>query len=151
MSPNGDPSGLTVTAPANPKFLEKRPPVEGVFGKTYFKCNVGRKAHQFTRVWPGYTIFLDGKNVMWACFEVDLVGGWVGVYRERFLGERHRQYDPVTLRLKPPTRVWVKGVVLIKSPPAKMKVHTESDPKDKLSLRFVVDLSEVHKAARRLT
>lgn len=69
-----------------PKFLDARPKIEGIFGQTHFRCGEGHWRQSFTIVHAYTKLFLGERDIMAACFEVDLVAGWVGLFWHKWAG-----------------------------------------------------------------
>jgi hypothetical protein len=121
-----------------PKISAVRPPIRGKFGKTFFVAGIGRKAHQFAEVFPRTKIYLNGVEHWRHCFEVDLVGGWVGVYAVDGSGRSRK------------LKRWLTGDLTLKYTPPKPKVKTEPVSGDPLSMRVVLDMTEARKDIARM-
>lgn len=126
----------------SPKILGHRPPIVGKFGRTYFLCRVGREAKQFHRVWAGHKLLLDGKDVTNCAFEVDMIGGWVGVLWEKYcnLSRPSKFKGHRCIGVGDYTRVWIRGDIAVSRQirPPQPKVN-DADWLKEYTIRFHVD------------
>jgi len=118
------------SATETPKISVSRPPIVGILGQTYFKVEEGRPDQWFTHVFPGMEIWLDGVNQHCHSFELDLEGGWVGLYAVNCAERKtSRQHTPERKR-------WVRGVITLKRRESRIPQIGDPHPS---SVKFTVD------------
>jgi hypothetical protein len=84
---------------------------------------------------------------MACCFEIDLIGGWVGVLWDKFNGE--------PMKVKMPERVierkWIRGTIrLVQRARVPERTKTEKHPDGSISFRVVLDRAEFERELDRL-